>query len=300
VLTAPGAPTNLLATPSNTSATLTWTTPVNDGGSAITGFEIDVRTGTTVVRTVTGITGTATSTVITGLTNGTAYNFVVRAVNAVGTSADSAASAPVTPATAPSAPTIGTAVRGNASATVNWTAPASNGGSPVTEYRVDVRTGTTLVRTVTGIPGTATSTVVSGLTNGTTYNFVVRAVNAAGVSANSAASNPVTPATVPGAPRIDSPQRGANGGALTAIARWSPPAATGGSAITGYQVTILRMSSAAANATVLNRTTSAVLAASARTREFTLPGSNYRFEVVAINAVGTSAPSARSSNVVPR
>jgi hypothetical protein len=188
----------------------------------------------------------------------------------------------------------------NTSATLTWTAPASDGGSAITGFEVYVRTGTTVVRTVTGIAGNATSTVVTGLTNGTAYNFRVRAVNAIGTGVLSAASNMVTPATVPGAPVIAGPQQGANGGARTAVARWSPPAANGGSAITGYRVTALRMSSAAANATVLARTNSPVLAASARTREFTLAAGNYRFEVVAINAVGTSAPSARSANVVPR
>jgi len=65
-------------------------------------------------------------------------------------------------------------------------------------------------------------------------------------------------------------------------------------------VTALRMSSSAADATVLERTSSPVLGASRRKREFKLGAGDYRFVVVAINAVGTGPESARSDNVVPR
>jgi len=60
------------------------------------------------------------------------------------------------------------------------------------------------------------------------------------------------------------------------------------------------MSSSAADATVVSTTTSPILGASVRQRSFTLTAGNYRFEVVAINAVGTSPRSARSTNIVPR
>ena len=60
------------------------------------------------------------------------------------------------------------------------------------------------------------------------------------------------------------------------------------------------MSSTDAGATVLSRSTSRVLGPLVRQREFTLAAGNYRFEVVALNAFGTSPPSARSANVVPR
>ena len=317
--TAPGAPTAVTAAAGDASVTLSWTAPASDGGSAITGYQVDVLTGTTVQRTVSP-TGTATSTVVTGLTNGTAYNFVVRAVNAVGTGAESAASNTVTPAgtvvvtppgapaigvvvTRPGAPAIGTAVAGNASATVNWTAPANNGGATITEYRIQVRTGTTLVRTVTGVPGTVASSVVTGLANGTAYNFRVRAVNSAGVGALSAASNTVTPtrtvrATRAGAPGIGTAVAGVAGGAITATANWAAPASDGGSAITGYRVFALRMSS---TNTVLATTRSAVRPATARSLSMALRVTgNYRFQVVAINAIGTSNRSAQSNLVAGR
>ena len=72
---------------------------------------------------------TATTETVTGLTNGTAYTFTVAAINGVGhRGRPRRPSDAVTPATVPGAPAIGTATAGNASATVTWTAPASNGG----------------------------------------------------------------------------------------------------------------------------------------------------------------------------
>jgi hypothetical protein len=206
--------------------------------------------------------------------------------------------------TAPGAPTIGTATPGDASATVTWTAPESTGGSAVTGYQVRVvNAAGTQVGALRPAGAADTSLVVTGLTNGTAYRFQVAATNSVGTGGFSALSNTVTPsasAGVPGAPVIGTPGQGAIGGELTAIARWSAPTTDGGSAITGYQVTALRMSSSAAGATVLSRSTSRVLGPLVRQREFTLAAGNYRFEVVALNAFGTSPPSARSANVVPR
>jgi hypothetical protein len=289
--TAPGAPLAVAATGGNARATVTWTAPVDDGGSAITSYQVEVLAGTTVVRTVTGIAANATSTVVTGLTNGTAYTFRVRAVNAVGLGALSAASNAVTPTagTVPAAPVIGTASGGAASATVRWT-PGATGGSAITSYQVEVRRGTTVVRTVTGIAANATSTVVTGLTNGTAYTFRVRAVNAVGAGAYSAASNAVTPAaaTVPGAPVIGT----ATAGNTTATVRWTP-GATGGSAITSYQVEIRRGSSAWRTVTgIAANATSTVVTGLAN-------GTAYTFRVRAVNAVGAGAWSAASAAVKP-
>jgi large repetitive protein len=93
--------------------------------------------------------------------------------------------------TVPVAPTGVTAVAGNAQATVSFTAPASDGGSPITLYTVTSSPG--------GITatGTASPITVTGLTNGTAYTFTVKATNAIGTGPDSAPSNSVTPDIVP-------------------------------------------------------------------------------------------------------
>jgi len=150
-------------------------------------------------------TGSASPITVTGLANGTAYTFTVTATNAVGTGPASAASAPVTPAaTVPGAPTGVTATAGNAKVTLSWKAPAGNGGSALTGYEVYVGTasGQESGTPVNGALITATSYAVTGLTDGTTYYFVVKAANAVGLSAASnqasAVPSPVNFAARPG------------------------------------------------------------------------------------------------------
>jgi N,N-dimethylformamidase beta subunit-like protein/uncharacterized protein DUF4082/Big-like domain-containing protein/fibronectin type III domain protein len=193
----PGAPTGVTATAGNGQATVSWTAPASSGGSAITSYTVTPYIGSTAQSPVT-VSGSppATTTTVTGLTNGTAYTFKVSATNSVGTGPQSAASNSVTPTApqAPGAPTGVTATAGNGQATVSWTAPSSNGGSAITSYTVTPYIGSTAQSpvTVSGSPP-ATTTTVTGLTNGTAYTFTVSATNSVGTGPASSPSNSVTP-----------------------------------------------------------------------------------------------------------
>lgn len=183
VPTVPQAPTIGTATAGNISASVSYI-PNGNGGMTVTSFTATSSPG--------GFTasGLANPLVVPGLTNGTPYTFAVTATNAIGTSAPSAASNSVTPSsgvTPPGVPTIGTAVAGNTQASIAYTAPASNGGSPITSY---MATSTPGGFTASGL---ANPLIVTGLTNGTAYTFKVTATNAVGTSLPSGASNSVTP-----------------------------------------------------------------------------------------------------------
>jgi len=314
----PGAPTIGAPTAGTSSATVRWTAPASDGGSAITGYSVRVVTAaapTVTVGVLRPAAATATSLVVTGLTPGTAYRFQVAAINVVGTGPLSVLSTSVTPTalvTVPGAPTIGAAAAvvaantafGNGPALVRWTAPAVTGGSVNTGFSVRVVTSaapTVQVGALRTAAAGTTSLTVSGLAGGTAYRFQVRARNVAGPGAFSGLSNAVTSTTVPAAPGILPANPGAIRGVITATANWlaTPAASNGGSAITGYRVTALRMSAAGL---VIGQTASAVLPATARTLSMTLPApsNNYRFVVQAINARGASASSIRSNLVTAR
>ena len=89
--TVPDAPTSPVATAGNSQASVAFTAPAFNGGSAITGYTVTSSPG--------GFTATGASSplVVTGLTNGTAYTFTAVATNAAGNSVASAASTAVIP-----------------------------------------------------------------------------------------------------------------------------------------------------------------------------------------------------------
>ena len=123
--TAPDAPIIGIATAGDAQATVTFTAPTSDGGSAITAYTASISS--TNMLTPVDITSTLKQAgngtiTVTGLTNGAAYTFTVTATNAIGTSAASAASNLVTPIQ-PQPATVGDLRAGGV---VFWVDPTDN------------------------------------------------------------------------------------------------------------------------------------------------------------------------------
>jgi fibronectin type 3 domain-containing protein len=229
--------------------------------------------------------------VVGSLINGDTYTFTVVAHNAQGDGTASAPSNAVVPAAVPGAPVIGSATPGDSQATVTWQAPTSNGGAPVTSYTVtssstqDTAHSATLDCTAPGNPcAGALSVTVTGLTNGLTYTFTVKATNSMGTGPASAPSNAVIPGpAVPSAPQNLTASAGSNGITLN----WS--AANGnGTAVTNYKIYRSTTSGSETLLTtvgnVLTYTDSSVASAT-----------TYFYKVTAVNANGESARSNEAS-----
>jgi titin len=273
----PDVPGGLDAAAAAGQVGLTWTAPSATGGSMITDYIVQQSTDGTTWTTVSDGVSTATETTVSGLTNGTGYEFRVAAVNVVGAGPWSSA-VQTTPAGTPEPPSALLATAGAGRARLTWTAPDSN-GSPLTDYIVQRSTDGATWTTIRDGVSTATATTVSGLTNGTRYQFRVAAANGVGAGPW---SSPVqaTPVAKPGRPSALRATAGVGRVRLT----WTA-AASNGSPITDYIVqraigrrwiTVNDGVRTAPSATVTGLTN----------------GTSYRFRVAAKNAVGQGAWSA--------
>ncbi|MEY4742715.1 MAG: hypothetical protein RIR34_54, partial [Actinomycetota bacterium] len=178
----PDAPTGLTVSGATSSSiNLAWTAP-SSGTQSISDYTIQYSansgsTWTTFAHTA----STATSATVSGLTKATSYIFKVAAVSSVGTGSYSANSTALsTLAIVPGAPTsVAASSNADSQSVVTWVAPADNGGSAITAYKIEKSTDGTNWTTATSA-ASGTSYTVTGLTNGTTYTFRLSAQNSIG------------------------------------------------------------------------------------------------------------------------
>ena len=128
---APSPPANLKGVTGDSKVMLTWDIPDNNGGSAITGYEIQQDDNQNDLRSC-----TENKLDIKELINGTKYSFKVRAVNSAGKSEWSNVVGPVAPCTAPSTPNNVEAAPGDSNIQLSWNLPENNGGSVITGYEI--------------------------------------------------------------------------------------------------------------------------------------------------------------------
>ncbi len=196
--TEPGAPTSLTATASGTTTiNLSWTAPADNGGSAITGYKIEVSLNGT--SNWTELVANTNSTIYThsGLAAGDTRHYRVSAINSVGTSTTSnvANATTNTANTAPGAPTSLTATAsGSTTINLSWTAPASTGGSAVTGYKIEVSLNGTSNWTelVANTNSTTTTYTHAGLAAADTRHYRVSAINSVGTGTTSNVASATT------------------------------------------------------------------------------------------------------------
>lgn len=187
----PVAPTGVVATRvDDTTVTIRWNA-VTRTGSPLSGYDVSYT-----LNDDSGVSGpftastTATSYTIDGITTGQQVVFTVAARNLAGAGSSSLVLWPLAPAPVTSL----TATAGDARVEVTWSAPADDGGSPITGYSYRVNAGS-------WVDLSATSVVVTGLPNGVAATIDVRAVNAIGGGiASSIIRTPVAPAPPPPPP----------------------------------------------------------------------------------------------------
>jgi len=236
----PGAPSTVGATPghgggvvpSYYSALVSYIPPATAVGAQIIEYEATASPGG-----AKGVVADGGFVLMRGLQHNVAYTFTVRARNSAGYGPASAPSAPVVPLntiTVASAPQAVNVVSTGQTATINITPPASNGGSPIALYRVEVVPTVSVVyegiRTVTG----GTSIVVNDLFVGLPYFVIVWALNAAGYGAAvDTSASQFTPTT--SAPSAPSGVVATNLGSLQASIAFTPSASTGGATQVYYR-----------------------------------------------------------------
>lgn len=218
----PQPPSNLTAK-SDVSGTveLAWTQGDLNGG-ALQSFVVNWNGGSQNCPAVTNCR-------VTGLQNNVDYSFTVSAVTEAGTS-DPSAPATARPDAKPNQPAVPTTKFGDRVIDLSWPATTvPDGGSPVTQYKIQVSPG---INGQTEFTTADTAWQATGLSNGTAYRFRIQALNryAEGNVARESEylwsdySAPEIPAGAPtgqGAPTVN--KNKASGAAPSATVSWGAP-----------------------------------------------------------------------------
>ena len=289
---APAAPLTLAAAPADTEVTLSWADPATPTPPAVSPsitkyqYRQSADAGTTWSPDWMDITGSSATTrmhTVTGLTNGTEYTFEVRAVGAGGNGpSTSITGTPIEPPPGPV--TALTTTPGNGQVGLSWTAPTT--GGVIESYQYSINSGQTWMD-IASSDATTVGHTVTGLTNGQTYSFTVRAVGAGDDNYGAASNESIATPRLPDAPAAPANLSTDDGDTKVVLSWGNPNNAT----ITKYQY---RQSADAG--TTWNPDWMDISGSSATTTMHTVDsltnGTEYTFEVRAVGIGGNGASSA--------
>ena len=277
--TTPDAPAAPTLTAGHRKLTVNWSAPTENGGAAITDYDVQYKKTSDNTWTDANHSGASTSRTISSLDNGVEYQVQVRAGNVAG-NGDWSDRATATPDTLPGKSNAPTVARANEALDVSWTAP-SNSGSALTGFKVGHcsascnNDGSWTSKTVSG--GSTTSTTITGLTNGTSYQVKVRATNDLGDGpwSNATSRTPSTAPSQPSKPTLSASDR-------RIAVSWDAPA-NGGATISDYDVQYKKTSD--------NTWTDANHSGASRSRAISglTNGAEYEVQVRAENVAGDGA-----------
>jgi titin len=315
----PGAVTGVAVVPGSGQVAVSWKAPLDNGGSPVKGYTATAFSaatgmddvGSCVTPPVSGSATPVTRCTITGLANGVSVFVSVTARTLAGEGAAPTPRVSTLPRGVPTVPLAVSAEPAQAGSrfvpgalTVTWQVPSSDGGLPLTGYRVAAYTsltGTTTAGSGCTVSAALRTCTITGLRNDVAYYVAVRAQNSAGLSADSARDEGTPRAVEPGAPRsvqvsvVTAPGVVAPGNGVVQVT-WAAPASDGGLAVTGYTATAF--DAASGGTTVDSCDLTALPTASLPCRLDALePGNTVYVEVSARNTVGTGPASARVSAV---
>ena len=230
----PQPPTGLALVPIAGTATgsLTWTAPTNTGGGVITGYIVRQSTngGTTYTNLITNLNATRFTAVLPP--KGFTYTYTVAAINSGGTSLNATPVSYTSQTSVPSAPAAPTATWAtDGSLAVTWRAPADNGGSAITSYKLQRLVNNTFTTVREGLFLQAN---LLREAPGVSYALRVIAVNTLGESAASSTSTYAVPLAKSSAPRNLVADTASQNGRV--VFKWDASENTGGSTTVTYRI----------------------------------------------------------------
>ncbi len=229
----PGAPTLRAEANGQNAIDLHWDPPSNDGGAAISGYEVHVSTtgSQNSYSRLTGPSATARSYTHSGLQPGDRRYYQVRARNSAGWSDFSPAVSAASLTGVPAAPGLTATKNGSTEIKLTWTKPDDR-GSDIDRYHIqESDDGSDWDDLHRSVPAGDTELVHDGLSGGTTKYYRIRAVNGNGDGQWSPTRSATTDAGGPDAPVLTLTVVGDNQIDLS----WTAPA-DNGSSIRGYWV----------------------------------------------------------------